>query len=249
MASFGIEAVRTVANARAAGVTTAGDLTYTFNRANGFDSELRAAGHTRNFYWSETDCWEDDIRDANQGGDDQDWADDVDLLWIEGHGSRDGSDNLRILFDSQQSNWRTISNTWELGENWNAEWIMAFSCKTVNLDNVSALWNIFARLHMYCGAWENMYDGITTDECGEDVADNLTDGDTVTDSWIDGVSDWWVDNHPIAVCVGDSATWNGGNIDWSRSHINGDHLWGHGSVKSDISPANQACILWRWAEG
>lgn len=249
MASFGIEAVRTVANARAAGVTSAGDLTYTFNRANGFDSELRSAGHNREFYWAETDCWERDIRDTDQGGDDRNYADNVDLLWIEGHGSRDSNDNLRILFDNPQSNWRTTSDTWELGENWNAEWIMAFSCKTVNRNNVGALWDIFARLHMYCGAWENMYDGITTDECGEDVADNLTDGDTVADSWIDGVSDWWVDNHPIAVCVGDSATWNGGNIDWSRSHINGDHLWGHGSVKADVDVADKTCILWRWAEG
>ncbi len=64
-------------------------------------------------------------------------------------------------------------------------------------------------------AWDNMYDGITTDECGEDVGDNLTDGDTVSESWIDGVSDWWVDNHPITVCVGDSATWNGGEYQLS----------------------------------
>ena len=64
-----------------------------------------------------------------------------------------------------------------------------------------------------------MYDGTTTDECGEDVGDNLISGDTISDSWIDGVSDWWVDNHPITVCVGDAATWNNGNIRWDRSYV------------------------------
>ena len=132
-----------------------------------------------------------------------------------------------MLFDVDQSNWRTYSGQWQLGENWNCEWILAYSCHTVALSNVAALWNIFAGMHIYCGAWDNMYDGITTDECGEDVADNLTDGDTVCDAWIDGVSDWAVDNHPIAVCVGDAETWNSGNIRWDRSHLNRDHLWGH----------------------
>jgi hypothetical protein len=249
MATFGIEAVRTVANARAAGITTAGDLTYTFNRSNGFDSELRAAGHTRRFYFGNRDCWENDIRDTDQGGDDRNWVDNVDIFWIEAHGNRTSDGQARMLYDIDRNNWRTFSGTWQLGENWNAEWIMAFSCKTVDRNNVTGLWNIFAGLHIYCGAWDNMYDGTTTDECGEDVADNMTDGDPVSEAWIDGVSDWWVDNHPITVCVGDSATWNGGNINWGLSHLNRDHLWGHGTVNPDLSPSQQACLLWRWAEG
>ena len=65
MARFGVEGIRYFSNARAAGVSTAGDLTYTFNRANGFDSKLRSAGHSRSFYWGNTDCWETDIRDTD----------------------------------------------------------------------------------------------------------------------------------------------------------------------------------------
>ena len=72
---------------------------------------------------------------------------------------------------------------------------------------------------------------------------------SLSDSWIDGVSDWYFDNHPITVCVGDAATWNNGNIRWDRSYLNRDHLWGHGNVEPDLPPAQQACILWRWAEG
>jgi hypothetical protein len=126
---------------------------------------------------------------------------------------------------------------------------MAYSRDTVDLNRVTGLWNIFARLHIYCGAWGTMWDGTTTDECGEDVGDNLIHGDTVSHAWHDGVSDWWVENHPITVCVGDAATWNKGNIRWDRSTLNRDHFWGHGSVDPDLAPAQQACILWYWTEG
>ena len=47
MARFGVEAIRYFSHARAAHVSTAGDLTYTFNRSNGLDNKLRGAGHTR----------------------------------------------------------------------------------------------------------------------------------------------------------------------------------------------------------
>ena len=249
MVSFGIDAIRYFGNARSAGVSTAEDLSYTFNRANGFDSKLRSAGHTKSFYWANTDCWETDIRDSDKGGDDRSYVDNVDLFWIETHGNRTSDGQARMLFDTAQSAWRTFSGDWQLGENWNAEWIMAYSCKTVDRNNVGGLWNIFARLHMYCGAWDNMYDSFTTDECGEDVADNLIHGHTVSESWHDGVSDWAVDNHPITVAVDTSETWNNGNIRWDQSYFNRDHLPGHGSTMGDLPPNRQGCILMRWSEG
>jgi len=248
MASFGVEAIRYFSHARAAGYG-ADDLSYTFNRANGFDSKLRAHGHQRQFYWANTDCWETDIRDSDGGGDDRSYVDNVDLFWIETHGNHTADGQALMIYDTPQTGWFTYSGQWQLGENWNAEWVMAFSCKTVDRGNVGGLWNIFAGMHIFCGAWDSMYDGSTTDECGEDVADNLVHGHTVSHAWHDGVSDWWVDNHPITVCVGDAATWNNGNIQWDRSHLNADHLWGHGNVNADLPPSRQACILYRWTEG
>lgn len=56
MASFGVEGIGYFNHARAAGVSTAGDLTYTFNRANGIDAKLRSAGHARAFYFANTNC-------------------------------------------------------------------------------------------------------------------------------------------------------------------------------------------------
>ena len=249
MARFSIEAIRYFNHARSAGISTAGDLTYTFNRSNGFDQKLRAAGHTRAFYWTNTDSWETDIRDSDQGGDDRNFADNVDLLWIETHDEHESNGQARMLFDTAHTGWRTYSGNWQLGEDTNAEWIMAYSCDTVDRNNVAGLWNIFSRLHIYCGAWDSMYDAYTTDECGEDVAHNLTHGDTVSHAWHDGVSDWAVDNHPITVCVSTAAAWNNGNILWHLTHLNRDHLWGHGNTDADLSPAQQGCILYQWTEG
>jgi hypothetical protein len=252
MATFGIEAIRYFSHFRASGVMASehtSDLTYTFNRANGFRDKLQEAGHLERFYWANTDVWETDLRDVNHGGDDVEWVDNVDLFWIETHGGQDPNGQPELVYDTPQTAWRMSAPSWELGEDWNSEWIMVFGCNTVPLWKPWVLQGIFAGLHIYCGAWDLMWDGWTTDECGGDVAANLTDGDTVSDAWIDGVSDWYFDNHPITVCVGDEATWNGGSIRWNQSYLNRDHLWGHGEVLPDLPPERQACVLWRWAEG
>ncbi|HEV2758846.1 MAG TPA: DUF6345 domain-containing protein [Acidimicrobiales bacterium] len=249
LATFGIECIKNFANARANGVSTAGDFTYAFNISNGLDDKLRSRGHVRTFYWSNQDCFENDIRDDNQGGDDKNWADKVDLFFIMTHGNHTAAGAAQLLYDVPNGQWRTFSNTWSLGENFNAEWILCYSCKTVDLNKLGGLWNMFNGLHMFCGAYDNMWDGWTTEECGRDVGQNLIDGHTVSHSWIEGVSDWSVDNHPAVVCVGTSATWNNGNIRWDTSYMNRDHLSGHGEVMPDLPPSQQGCILVRWAEG
>jgi hypothetical protein len=248
MARFGVEAIRYFNHARAADVDTAGDLTYAFNRSNGLDAKLRSAGHTRAFYWANTNVFETDLRDGGQDGADRNRAG-VDLLWIETHGSHDDAGRATFLHDIPATAWYANSADWQQGEGWNKAWVMAYACDTAALPAIDGLWNIFARMHIFCGAWDAMYDGITTDECGEDIGDSLIHGDTIAHAWHDGVSDWWIDNHPVTVCVGDAATWNDGSIRWELSAINRDHLWGHGSVSADLAPARQACLLWYWTEG
>jgi hypothetical protein len=248
MASFGIEGIRYFPNLRATGlVTKAEDLTYVFNICNGLDRELRNAGHTRRFYWANRDCWEIDLHSSGLGGADDDWADDVDLFFILTHGNNDAG-NAILAYDIKINEWIGNSGNWRLG-NVNCEWLLIYGCKTVDLANPLSFWDVFQRLHQLCGAWDNMWDGVTTDEVGEDVGDNLTDGDTVVTSWIDGVSDWWVDNHPIVIAAERESTWNGGAPLWASTTMNRDHLWGHGTTVGDIFPASKFWLSWRWAEG
>lgn len=249
MATFGVEGIRHFANLRASGeVSKADDLTYIFNICNGFDEELRDAGHTRRFYWAERDVWEIDLRDRTVGGIDDDWADDVDIFFISTHGGY-WDDEGHLAYDVNRNSWVGDSSNWRLGDNWNLEWLLIYGCHTVDRNNPLAHWNVFQKLHAFCGAWGDMWDGITTDEVGEDVGDNLTDGKTVKSSWIDGVSDWWVDNHPIVIAAERQSTWNGGNFDWSNTTLYRDHFWGHGTTVGDISAGDKYWLSWWWAEG
>lgn len=249
MASFGIEGIRHFSNLRASGtVSKADDLRYVFNVCNGLDSELRAAGHTRRFYWGETDCWEIDMRAVAEGGIDSDWADDVDLFFIFTHGNHSDG-HAMLAYDVERDRWIGTSEDWRFGDDWNLEWLLIYGCHTVERADPITLWPVFQRLHVLCGAWGDMWDGPTTDEVGEDVGDNLTDGKTVEDSWLDGVSDWWFDNHPIALAMEVQATWNGGSFDWPNTTLMRDHLWGHGTTVADIYPADRYWMSWWWAEG
>jgi Family of unknown function (DUF6345) len=250
LATFGIEGIRYWDRARANGFCMA-DTTYTFNICNGLSRQLlRDVRHRQEFYLHGDDCWETDIRDFDQGGRDTQWADSVDLFFIATHGNTEISGGGATLYYNVKMNeWFTTSDTWQLGEGWNCDWLMAYACSTVKLSRVTALWRIFAGLHIFCGAWDVMYDGYSLAEVGEDIGSALIWGDTISHAWIEGISDWAADNHPITVCVGDAETWNGGAVRWERSHLNRDHLWGHGEVLPSIPAGAQACLLWRWAEG
>jgi hypothetical protein len=130
------------------------------------------------------------------------------------------------------------------------EWLAIYGCDTVarpggvdisNETFLNAYNPLFFGLHILLGAYDSMYDGWTVEEVGRDFADNLLDGDTIKYSWIDGVSDWAVDNHPAVISAERSDTWNGGSPDYSATTMAIDHYHGRGAVSADI-PHDQ--IAW-----
>jgi hypothetical protein len=249
MASFGIEGIKHFANLRASGtVSKIEDITYVYDICGGLDRELRSAGHRRKFYWGDTACWEIDMRDVARGGIDNDWADDVSLFFILTHGNHTRGHAV-LSYDIMRDRWFGSSQDWRFGDNWNLEWLLVYGCHTIDRNNPISFWDIFQRLHEFCGAWGSMWDANTTDECGEDVGENLTDGRLVMDAWLDGVSDWWVDNHPMVLAIEEQSTYNGGNFHWLRTTLFRDQFWGHGNTTSDIFPADKYWISWIWAEG
>ena len=131
----------------------------------------------------------------------------------------------------------------------NLEWLLIYGRHSIDLDRLLEHRHIFQGLHLFCGAYGDMFDSFTSDEAGEDVGDNLTSGDSVKDAWCDGVSDWWVDNHPAVVSVETEATYNGGNIDWANTVLGSDHLWGHGTTRADVKPDKQYWMAAAWEEG
>ncbi|MBV6439202.1 MAG: hypothetical protein DYG98_27865 [Haliscomenobacteraceae bacterium CHB4] len=249
MASFGIEGIRHFSNLRASGaVAKAEDLHYVFNICNGLYRELNKGGHTCSFYYANRDCWEIDMRDTSLGGIDKDIADNVDLFFILTHG-RLVDNNTTLFYDIDRDKWQGSFYDWRFGDKWDLEWLLIYSCRTINRKRPLDFWHVFQGLHIFCGAYGEMWDGITTDEVGEDVGDNLTDGRTVAWSWIEGVSDWWADNHPMVLAIEKASTWNGGNVDWPNTTMGRDHLWGHGITVVDIKPAEKYYMSCWWAEG
>ncbi|MBK8799387.1 MAG: hypothetical protein IPM07_25195 [Anaerolineales bacterium] len=151
MATFGIEGIRYFDKLRAAGYA-ASDLRYVFNVCNGLLRKLESRGHTKTFYYANDDCWETDIRSSFQGGGDNDYADNVDLFFIYTHGNHDSKGNIQLGYNVKKDKWLSNSAEWCLGEH-QVEWVMAYACSTVDLEQFGTLYNIFQGLHGYCGAW------------------------------------------------------------------------------------------------
>ena len=253
MATFGISGIRYFGNLRKVGgdkTKKIDDLTYVFNICNGLDRKLKDAGHIGAFYLTNDNVWETDLRDpsAGGGGDDNNWADTVDLFFILTHGNNLNG-HTTLNYNVEKNRFLGDSSTWRLGNNNDCDWLLMYGCKTIDRNNPFKFWERFMRLHEICGAWGNMVDGFTTDEVGEDVGYNITDGHTIANSWIDGVSDWAVDNHPIVIAAERRSTHNNGNFIWSHTTMNNDHFWGHGVTVSPIDVSEKFWLSFMWAEG
>jgi hypothetical protein len=179
------------------------------------------------------------MRAQTEGGQDTTFADTVDLWFIITHGSYDNHE-LLLLYDNELDAFFGHSKQWHFGDTCNMEWLMIYGCQSIDGNNVTDHLGLFKGLHEFCGAFSYMYDSFTIDEAGEDTANNMLGGDAVSDAWLDGVSDWWVSNHPMVLSVEKEDTWNNGNPHWSQTVIKSDHLWGSGTTTPDIPPSQQA---------
>jgi hypothetical protein len=218
---------------------------FVFEVCDDLDKGLRKYGHTRKFNFREKGCSEQDIRDITFKGADYHWADDVDLFFISTHG---GNDKGIIGLTYNNKEWESDSRKWKLGDK-KLKWLMMHACDTLNFDHIRALLPIFQKLHEICGAYDTMYTGPTTDENGEDIADNLTKNDkTVADAWIDGVDDWAYDNHPVIVAAENSDSVNvaTGRSDWKYTTMARDR------IKEPVPDIPNSDIYWlsiKWKQG
>ena len=245
MAKIGMEYVDHFSAARAAGYDVA-NLDIASDIGNGFENHLRDAGHEVVFAHRNREASERDLRANSEGGDDAQVVDSVDVCLVCTHGTYDHG--TRLLFDIQHDGWEADSRRWLLGDTCNLEWLMVYGCASINKDRPLGLLNLFQGLHIYCGAYSYMYDSDTCDECGRDTADNLTGGKPVSDSWLDGVSDWWAENHATVLSVERAAQYVDGDIDWPNTVLCSDHFWGYGTTRGDIQPSEQFMMVVKWTD-
>lgn len=256
MVKFGLEAIKDYSNYRDSGVAEAlltWDCWFAREIGAGFAYELYSAGHTPEFIHYDTYCWEIDLRDpsAGGGGEDYKYADNVSIVLFVGHGSHYPNGVGYVVFNTKYNEWISDSRTWRLGDNCACDWLMVYGCSLIDKNNILPFASAFHGLHEICGGWDTMYGWYTTDECGEDVAENLVDGCTVADSWIDGVSDWKLDNHPIVIAAEtkDAYDSQSGTVIWSNTTMNNDHFWGYGTTVKNIKHEHLFMLSYIWTEG
>jgi len=246
MAIFGIEVITKFDKYREFSGKPSIDLPYGINKANGLLKKLREAGHYKRFYKTvDSDCHEIDLRDKSFGGSDDKWAENVDLFFIDTHGGNNNSETV-LTYNIKKDEWEGKSSTWKLGQTI-LKWLFTLSCTTISLKNPLMCWNIFEGLHEYCGTYDLLtYTNLNAEEVGKDIAENLTDGHTVANAWVDGITDDWINNFPIVVSAEKQDTWNNSDPKYDLTTLNLDHLPEHGFQCPKVSPEDKYWLCYMY---
>jgi hypothetical protein len=168
-------------------------LPYMYARCSGFNNELDDTD-TKLFYFNLKGTgtgFTSNDGSASAGG-----VDAVDLFYVSTHGGAKNSTTTASLAMWTQ-NLRALSSAWRFGDNADGARIFSqYACETLWIDNASYnRWDQVFKggVQLVTGSHDKVYDGITTDETGEDYADDLQKGKSVKWAWFDGNGDWWAD--------------------------------------------------------
>ncbi len=205
------------------GIGNSQGLPNTASNTAGFRGEMDDVA-TIGFSWADDDVFESDFVDPT----DASWADNVDLMWFQGHGNRDGF----ATGDRQGDGFvHRDEATWG---NTDLEWLVAHSCSVLELGSgATSVWNrwepAFARLHLMLGYGNSSYN-VNGD--GQDFGDDLADdGMRLRDAWIDANED----EQPNGVIYRYLGVY-GPSGEWNRD----DFFHGKGAVSGDISTVTGA---------
>ena len=193
-------------------------LDYEYDRCEGFNNRMDD-NNSKRFYFNLNNGAGFNVSDGSTvaGG-----VDTVDIFYVGTHGGVSDTDARLALKPVQM---RTFSSSWRFGDNSNQIAIFSqYVCNTLKIDDKAfTRWvNAFkGGLYLATGSHDTVYDGWTTDETGEDYADNVTHGKTVKWAWFDGNSDCCIDQDvaiyasssgPLDECKNRRDTMTGQNI-------------------------------------
>ncbi|HEV3472691.1 MAG TPA: DUF6345 domain-containing protein, partial [Actinomycetota bacterium] len=202
----------------------------------GWKNENSEGGVPSQFLYQANLAWSSDFKsDTITGGQDHEYADDVDMMFYCGHGSR-GS------FTFENTSGPTDKDITPGEARWgdrDIEWFALLSCQVLREDSIasgSGTWSViwdesFNGLHGLYGFHTN---ASASGNLGYDMAKHMlgTDGvsaKTIHDAWVQAVNDGqpdgriWATIYPVST----SSTWN-----------RNDFFWGEGSVSADIPASN-----------
>jgi hypothetical protein len=199
--------------------------------ADGFTNALTAHGVGVQFDWRGNNAWEQDFKDPSKaGGDDSDWADDVDIAWYTGHGGPGG-----FTFNTNHTD-KVLATADARWGNRDLEWLQLQSCNVLMDTNGTkdyfTRWGpAFAGLHMLNGYHTGA--GCIAGSLGGAFANRLFSGPsgpalTVRQAWAAAVIA--KDPGRIYRSMGPLGAPVGGVYPWNFY----DYFWGQGSTGPDI---------------
>lgn len=177
-------------------------LYWTWERCSMFNNELDDTD-TKAFYYNlhgGKPYWENTS--------DQNALDTVDLLYASTHGGAWASYSVWTMWDENK---RAVSSMMRLGdESIGLSILSTYACETLKYSD-GKLWTrmgpIFrGGLRIATGSYDLLYDFESTDEVGEDYADDLQAGYSIKSAWRYSNSDWLINNKLAVMATGVNAT-------------------------------------------
>lgn len=188
-------------------------LPHTWDRCSRFNSELDDTD-SKLFYFDLKGVgvgFTSSDGSVNTGG-----VDAGDLFYVGTHGGANNSTAVLTMFTKNLS---MSSVNWRFGDNSDGVAIFSqYACRTLQIDDFTwTRWSPAFKggLYVATGSHRKLWDSITTDEVGEDYADDLQDGKSVMWAWFDGNSDWYEDQDVAVLVTGSSLA----NCEDRRAHI------------------------------
>jgi hypothetical protein len=207
-------------------IGSCGGLGGSAGNAGGFVSRFGASGISTAFNWGDMNAWEMDFKDAAFGGQDQYYADAVDLVFYTGHAWSTGfsfcSNMHDTWLDATEARWGQTQ----------IEWLVIAACGPLQDEGGAwaARWQpAFQGLHLLLGyadiSWDNTVEGST-------LADALLryDHQPVRFAWVESANA----GQPAGVPYAYMGVWGPG---WSLPNIN-DYFHGMGPVGEDMVGGN-----------
>lgn len=176
-------------------------LSHSWDRCSGLIDQMNATVPEL-FYWN--------LHGAKpffEGALDQVWTEAADFVFLNTHG---GAFSTTAAYAMWNSNVNAFTTSMALGnESRGTSIFSSYACQTLADDGkIPTRWasTLGGGLRMVTGSFDTVYDSWTTDDVGEDYAEDLQDGDTIAEAWKDGASDWYADADLGVLATGTNKT-------------------------------------------
>jgi hypothetical protein len=201
------------------------NLSHSWKRCGWFNDELDDTD-TKVFYYNL-----DGAKPYFETTSDQFELDNVHLVYVNTHG---GGWSTKSVWAMWNQNVLADSLNMRLGdEAYGLSIFSTYSCETLKF-NDSKMWTRMSSImrggvRIATGSHDKLYDSITTDEVGEDYADNLQDGDKIKYAWKDANSDWATDQDVTVMATGT----NESNCHSRRDNMKWQNFGSYGRIRDN----------------